>query len=123
MSINQEDVVQFLGNMSVMQVIELTRELETKWGVKAEPLMVQAPLPNPKQEVAQEEFTVILASCPADKKMAVIKAVRELTLMGLKEAKEFVEAAPKLIKDGCSKADADDYKNKLTEAGAVVEVK
>src|SRR5512144_1050820 len=121
----QEEVVAFLGNMSVMQVIELTRELEAKWGVNAEPqVQVQQQTDTPKQEaVEQTEFTVTLTSVPADKKMAVLKMVRELTLLGLKEAKEFVESVPKVVKEGCSKTDAEEYKAKLTEAGGVVEVK
>jgi large subunit ribosomal protein L7/L12 len=119
-----EEVVQALGNMSVMQVIALTKELEQKWGVKAEPQAVQIQNNAPKQEtVEQTEFTVVLTSVPADKKMACLKMVRELTLLGLKEAKEFVESVPKVVKEGCSKADAEDYKAKLTEAGGVVEVK
>lgn len=121
----QEEVVAFLGNMSVMQVIELTRELEAKWGVKAEPqVQVQHQNDAPKQEVVEQtEFTVTLTSVPADKKMAVLKMVRELTLLGLKEAKEFVESVPKVVKESCSKADAEEYKAKLVEAGGVVEVK
>lgn len=121
----QEEVVEFLGNMSVLQVIALTKELEEKWGVKAEPqVQVQQQTNGPKQEtVEQTEFTVTLTSVPADKKMAVLKMVRELTLLGLKEAKEFVESVPKVVKEGCSKADAEEYKAKLTEAGGVVEVK
>jgi large subunit ribosomal protein L7/L12 len=120
-----EEVVQALGNMSVMQVIALTKELEEKWGVKAEPQFVQGNNQEaPKQETSEQtEFTVTLVSVPADKKMACLKMVRELTLLGLKEAKEFVESTPKLVKEGCSKADADEYKRKLEEAGGVVEVK
>lgn len=121
----QEEVVEFLGNMSVMQVIALTKELEEKWGVKAEPQAVQVQPDNtPKQEATEQtEFTVTLVSVPADKKMACLKMVRELTLLGLKEAKEFVESTPKVVKEGCSKADAEEYKAKLVEAGGVVEVK
>jgi large subunit ribosomal protein L7/L12 len=120
-----EEVVQALGNMSVMQVIALTKELEQKWGVKAEPqVQLQQQTDAPKQETAEKtEFTVTLVSVPADKKMAVLKMVRELTLLGLKEAKEFVESTPKVVKEDCSKADADEYKRKLEEAGGVVEVK
>lgn len=121
----QEEVIQFLGNMSVMQIIDLTRELETKWGVKAEPQAVQVQTQNaPKQETVEKtEFTVTLASYPADKKMAMLKMVRELTGLGLKEAKEFVESVPKVLKEDVSKADAEEYKRKLEEAGGVVEVK
>lgn len=121
----QEEVVEFLGNMSVMQVISLTKELEEKWGVKAEPqVQVQQQDNTPKPDAVEKtEFTVTLVSVPADKKMAVLKMVRELTLLGLKEAKEFVEAAPKVVKEDVSKADAEEYKRKLEEAGGVVEVK
>jgi len=121
----QEEVVEFLGNLSVMQVISLTKELEEKWGVKAEPqVQVQQQDNTPKQDAVEKtEFTVTLVSVPADKKMAVLKMVRELTLLGLKEAKEFVEAAPKVVKEDVSKTDAEEYKRKLEEAGGVVEVK
>lgn len=119
-----EEVVQALGNMSVMQVIALTKELEQKWGVKAEPPVVQQDQrQNEKQEVAKDEFNVTLASVPADKKMAVIKVIREVLGLGLKESKELAEAAPKLIKESVSKAEADDLVAKLTAAGAVMEVK
>ncbi len=120
----KEEVVQALGNLSVLQMIALTKELEQKWGVKAEPQAVQVQTqPNQPQVVEKEEWNVILASVPVDKKMAVIKLVRELTLLGLKESKELVEAAPKMVKEGVSKADAEDLRARLTEAGAVVEVK
>lgn len=123
-NVTQEDVLRALGNMSVMQLIALTKELEEKWGVKAEPPTVQRqPDQNDAPKVEQTEFNVTLASVPADKKMAVIKVVRELTGLGLKESKELVEAAPKLVKEGVSAADADELKRKLTEAGAVIEVK
>ena len=121
----KEEVVQALGNLSVLQMIALTKELEQKWGVKAEPQVVQLNNSPGRDDVTptKDEFNVILASVPADKKMSVIKVVRELTLLGLKESKELVEAAPKMIKEGVSKADADELVRKLTEAGAVMEVK
>lgn len=124
MSITNEDVVKFLGNLSVMQVIALTKELETKWGVKAEPQVVQrGPDQNKETVVEKDSFNVILASVPTDKKMSVIKTVRELLVLGLKESKELVEAAPKMVSEGCSKEEADRIKSKLEEAGAVIEVK
>jgi large subunit ribosomal protein L7/L12 len=125
METTAEDVIKALGNMSVMQIIALTKELEEKWGVKAEPPVVQVQQQNTPEKpgVEQTEFNVLLAVCPADKKMAVIKIVREVTGLGLKESKELVEAAPKLVKESVSAADADELKRKLTEAGAVVEVK
>ena len=122
--ITNDDVVKALGNMTVMQVIALTKELEQKWGVKAEPPTVQVQQQGPgKQEVVKEEWDVILASVPAAAKMGVIKAIRELLGLGLKESKDLAEAAPKTLKEGISKADADDLVAKLTAAGAVVEVK
>jgi large subunit ribosomal protein L7/L12 len=123
MSINQEDVINALGNMSVMEMISLTKELEQKWGVKAEPkvsLVQNAPV---VQTEAQTEFTVVLASYPADKKIALVKLVRELTGLGLKEAKELVEAVPKSIKESVTKDEATELTNKLTAAGGIVEVK
>lgn len=121
----KEEVVQALGNLSVLEMIKLTRELEEKWGVKAEPPTVQLQQrpDNQQPQNEQTEFNVILASVPADKKMSVIKVVREVSLLGLKESKELVEAAPKMVKEGVSKADADELKRKLEEAGGVVEVK
>ena len=120
----QEDVVKALGSLSVLEVIALTKQLELQWGVKAEPQMVErSPDTQTEKQDSQTEFNVILASVPVDKKMAVIKLVRELTLLGLKESKELVEAAPKMLKEGVSQADAEELKRRLTEAGAVVELK
>lgn len=119
-----EQVVQSLGNMTVLELIALTKELEQKWGVKAEPPKVQVTQQQPEvQKVAQTEFNVFLASVPADKKMNVIKAIREIMATGLKESKDFVEAAPKMVKEGVSAEEAETIKAKLIEAGAVVEVK
>lgn len=122
--ITNEDVVQWLGNQSVMTIIGLTKELEQKWGVEAKPQAVEVhQQQNEQQAPTKDEFNVILSSVPADKKMAVIKAIRELLGLGLKESKELAEAAPKMVKEAVSKADADDLSAKLTAAGAVVEVK
>lgn len=122
--ITNDDVVKALGNMSVMQVIALTKELEQKWGVKAEPQVVQQQQQEPgKQATEKEEWNVILASVPAAAKMTVIKAVREVMGLGLKESKDLVESAPKMVKEGVSKAEADELNSKLTAAGAVIEVK
>jgi len=122
---NQEDVVKALGNLSVMELIALTKKLEQEWGVKAEPQIVEGTSPPPVENTApaKDEFDVVLASVPSDKKMAVIKAVREITSLGLKESKELVEAAPKVVKEAVSKNEADEVQRKLVEAGAVVEVK
>ncbi len=125
MSLTNEDVAQWLGQQSVMQIIALTKELEQKWGVEAKPqaVTVQNQQQQTEQVATKDEFNVILASVPADKKMSVIKAIRENLGLGLKESKELAEAAPKMVKEAVSKADADDLVAKLTAAGAVVEVK
>jgi large subunit ribosomal protein L7/L12 len=118
-----DDVVKALGNMSVMQVIALTKELEQKWGVKAEPQAVQVQQQQTEKAVEKDEFDVVLASVPVAAKMGVIKAIREILGLGLKESKDLAEAAPKTIKEGVSKADAAELSAKLTAVGAVVEVK
>ena len=125
MSLTNDDVVKFLGDMSVMEIISLTKELEQKWGVSAtpQPVQVQQTQKQEDNKPAQDEFTVVLASFPPDKKMTLLKLVRELTGLGLKEAKEFVESVPKAVKEAVTKAEADELKAKLTEAGGVVEVK
>lgn len=123
--ISREQVVDFLSNLPVIQMAELIKSLEDKWGVKAAPAAVAvAAAPAAGAPVAEEqtEFTVVLAASGANK-IQVIKVVREITGLGLKEAKDLVEAAPKPVKDGVSKADAEDMKKKLVEAGATVELK
>lgn len=122
--LSQEQVAQALSNMSVLEIIALTKQLEEAWGVKAAP-SVQQVVQQQEQApvVVKTEFDVILASVPADKKMNVIKAVREVLTMGLKESKDFVEAAPKVMREGISKEDAEFIQAKMTEAGAVIEVK
>lgn len=125
MSLTNEEVAEWLGNQSVIQIISLTKELEQLWGVTAapQPVQVQQQQKQEDNKPAQEEFTVVLASFPPDKKMTLLKLVRELTGLGLKEAKDFVESVPKPVKESVSKAEADELKAKLTEAGGVVEVK
>jgi len=119
-----DEVVQAIGNMSVMELISLTKELEQKWGVEAKPPTVEVrPRQDEQQETTKDEFNVTLAAVPADKKMAVIKVIREVLGLGLKESKDLAESAPKLIKEGVSKSEADDVVAKLTAAGAVLEVK
>ena len=125
--VSKEQVVDFLSKMSVMDLAALTKELEDKWGVKAAPVAVAASgAPAGAAAAApaaeQTEFTVILKEVGA-KKIEVIKVVRELTQLGLKEAKDLVDGAPKNVKEGVSKADADTMKKKLEEAGAKVEIK
>ena len=126
--VSKEQVVDFLSKMSVMDLAALTKELEDKWGVKASPVAVAAAAPAggaagaAAAAVEQTEFAVILKEVGA-KKIEVIKVVRELTQLGLKEAKDLVDGAPKTVKEGVSKADAETMKKKLEEAGAKVEIK
>jgi large subunit ribosomal protein L7/L12 len=126
--VTKEQVVDFLSKMSVMDMAALKTELEDKWGVKAAVAVAggggTAPTAGgaPAAAVEQTEFTVILADAGANK-IGVIKAVREVTNLGLKEAKDLVDGAPKTVKEGVSKADAETIKKKLTEAGAKVDVK
>jgi len=126
--VTKEQVVDFLSKMSVMDMAALKTELEEKWGVKAAGAAAAGPAvaaggggaAAPAAE--QTEFTVILTDAGANK-IGVIKAVREVTNLGLKEAKDLVDGAPKTVKEGVSKADAETIKKKLTEAGAKVDVK
>lgn len=125
--VTKEQVVDFLSKMSVLDLAALTKELEDKWGVKAAPVAVAAAPGAAAAGAAapaaeQTEFTVVLADAGANK-IGVIKAVREVTNLGLKEAKDLVDGAPKTVKEGVSKADAENIKKKLTEAGAKVDVK
>ena len=126
--INREQVVDYLSNLPVIQLADLIKTLEDKWGVKAAPVAVAAAggagpaaaAAAPAEE--QTEFNVELKEAGANK-IAVIKVVREITGLGLKEAKDLVEGAPKTLKEGVSKADAEEMKKKLEEAGAKVELK
>ena len=125
--VTKEQVVDFLSKLSVMDIAALTKELEDKWGVKAAPVAVAAaavPAAGGAAAAAAEqtEFTVVLKEAGA-KKIEVIKVVRELTQLGLKEAKDLVDGAPKSVKEGVSKADAEGFKKKLEDAGAKVEIK
>ena len=122
--ISRDQVVDYLSNLPVIQIAELIKTLEDKWGVKAAPAMVAGAAPGPAAPAAEEktEFTVELAEAGANK-INVIKVVREITGLGLKEAKDLVEAAPKPIKEGVSKAEADEMKKKLEDAGAKVALK
>ena len=122
--ISTEQVVEYLSNLPVIQIAELVKTLETKWGVSAAPVAVAAAGGAAPAAAAEEktEFNVILADAGANK-INVIKAVREITALGLKEAKDLVEGAPKAIKEGVGKDEAEDIKKKLEAAGAKVEVK
>ena len=124
--ITTEQVIEHLSNMPVIQIAGLIKQLEEKWGVKAAPVAVAAApgaAAAAPAAIEQTEFTVVLAAFAADKKIGIIKVVRELTGLGLKEAKDLVEAAPKPLKEGVSKAEAQEMQKKLEEAGAKVELK
>lgn len=126
-SMNQEKMVEELSSWTVMEVAGLIKALEEKWGVKAAPAAVAVAAPAAGAAAAapvaeQTEFTVELTSA-GDKKINVIKVVRELTGLGLADAKNLVEAAPKTVKEGVAKAEAEDMKKKLEEAGAKVTLK
>ncbi len=129
MALDKTRIVDDLSNATVIEIADLVKELETKWGVTAAaPVAMAAAVPGggaaaPAAE-AKTTFDVILASAPADKKISVIKAVREVKAgLGLAEAKALVEGAPRPVLEGVPKADADAAKKKLEEAGGKVEVK
>ena len=124
--ITKDQVVDFIANMSVLEMSELVKEMEEKFGVSAASAAVAAPVAGGgESEAAAEEkteFDVILTSF-GEKKINVIKEVRSITGLGLKEAKEAVESAPKAIREGVSKEEAEEVKKKLEEAGASTEIK
>jgi large subunit ribosomal protein L7/L12 len=121
-----DDVLNYIDNMKVVELAELVKKIEEKYGVTASaPVAVAAAASGaaaPAQAEEKTAFDVILASA-GDKKIQVIKVVRELTNLGLKEAKDVVDGAPKTLKSGISKEDADKFKAKLEEVGAKVEIK
>ena len=121
---NIEKIVEELSSLTVMEAAELSKALEEKWGVSAAAAVaVAAPPAAAADAVAEQtEFDVILSAI-GDKKINVIKEVRSITGLGLKEAKDLVEAAPKPIKEGASKDESEEIKKKLEEAGASVEIK
>jgi len=124
--ITKDQVVDFIANMSVLEMSELVKEMEEKFGVSAAAAAVAAPAAGGGESAAaaeeKTEFDVILTSF-GEKKINVIKEVRSITGLGLKEAKEAVESAPKAIKEGVSKEEAEEVKKKLEEAGASAEIK
>ena len=126
MALSNEDILNAIAEMSVMDVVELVSAMEEKFGVSAQAAVAvaAAPAAGGGEAAAEEktEFDVIVASV-GDNKVSVIKAVRAITSLGLKEAKDLVDGAPKAIKEGVTKAEADDFKKQLEEAGATVEVK
>ena len=124
MSITKEDVISFIEKMTVLDLAELVKELEEKFGVSAAAPVAAAAVAGPAAEVAEEqtEFDVILKACGANK-INVIKVVRALTSLGLKEAKDVVDGAPSTVKTGVSKQEADDALKQLVEAGAEASIK
>ncbi len=122
--ITKEQVVSFIENMSVLELAELVKELEEKFGVSAAAPVAVAAAPAAAAAAAEEkdEFDVVLASA-GDKKINVIKVVRAVTGLGLKEAKDLVDGAPQTVKEAMPKAEAEELKKQLVEAGATVELK
>lgn len=123
MAVSKEDILEAISQMSVMDVVELIKSMEDKFGVSAAAVAVAA-APAAAAAAVEEKtsFNVVLAKA-GDNKINVIKVVRELTGLGLKEAKDLVEAAPKAVKEGVDKAQSEEIKKKLEEAGATVEIK
>ena len=125
MAATKEDVVSFIDNMTVLEMSEFVKELEDKYGVTAAAPAVAVAAPAAGGDAAAEEkteFDVVLTAV-GDKKIQVIKEIRTITGLGLKDAKDLVEAAPKAIKEGVKKEEAEDIKKKVEEAGGTVEVK
>jgi large subunit ribosomal protein L7/L12 len=128
MAVSKEDILETLSNMSVMEVVDLIAAMEEKFGVSAAAAVAAAPAAaaagdaGGEAAVEKDEFDVILTGF-GDKKVGVIKAVRTITGLGLKEAKDMVEGAPTTIKEAASKAESEDLKKQLEEAGATVELK
>jgi len=124
--ITQDQVVEYLSKLTVIDLVNLTKTLEDKWGVKAAPVAVAGPAAAPSAAAApaeeKTEFTVVLKGGGASK-INVIKVVREVTGLGLKDAKDLVDGAPKDVKAGVPKAEAEDIAKKLKDAGAEVEIK
>ena len=125
-TMSKDEIIEAIGSMSVLELAEMVKDMEEKFGVTAAAPMMAAPAGGVAAPAATEEekdsYDVVLASA-GDKKIQVIKVVREITALGLKEAKDLVDGAPKPVKEGISKAEAEDIQKKLQEAGASVEVK
>lgn len=123
--ISKKDVIGFIENMSVLELSKFVNELEEKFGVSAAPVAIASGVPSVAQEPAAEEkteFDIILTSI-GDKKIQVIKAARAITSLGLKEAKELVESAPKPLKTGIKREEAESIKKQIEEAGGTAEIK
>jgi large subunit ribosomal protein L7/L12 len=127
MAVSKDEILDAISKMSVIEVVELIADMEKKFGVTAAApvAMVAGPAAGAAAAPVEEqtEFAVTLKEYPADKKVTVIKVIREITGLGLKEAKDLVEGAPALVKEGVSKADVEVIKKKLEDVGAKVEVK
>jgi large subunit ribosomal protein L7/L12 len=127
MAVSKDEILDAIGKMSIIDVVELIADMEKKFGVTAAaPVAVAAgPVAGAAAAAVEEqtEFTVTLKEYPADKKVTVIKVIREITGLGLKEAKDLVEGAPATVKEAVAKADVDNIKKKLEDVGAKVEVK
>jgi large subunit ribosomal protein L7/L12 len=126
--LSKEEIVEAVATLTVLELSELVKAIEEKFGVKAAPAMgmavAAAPAAGAAAAAEKTEFSVVLVGVPdATKKISVIKAVRELTGLGLKESKDLVEAAPKPVKENVDKAQAEEMKKKLSDAGATVELK
>ncbi len=126
MAASKEQILESISNMTIMEVVDLVKMMEDKFGVTAAaPVAMAAAAGGAAAPAVEEqtEFTVILKAYPADKKVTVIKVIREITGLGLKEAKDLVEGAPSTVKEGVSKADSEKFKKQLEDGGAQVEVK
>ena len=127
MAANKDEILDSISKMTLMEVVELISDMEKKFGVTAAAPVAAAAAPGAAAAAApveeKTEFTVILKEYPADKKVSVIKVVRELTGLGLKEAKDLVEGVPQNVKDAVNKADSEVMKKKLEDVGAKVEIK
>ena len=128
MAVSKDEILDAISKMSLLEVTELISDMEKKFGVTAAAPVALAAAPGAAAAAAapveeKTEFTVTLKEYPADKKVTVIKVIREITGLGLKEAKDLVEGVPSLVKEGVNKADSDAMKKKLEDAGAKVEIK
>jgi len=128
MAVTKDEILDSISKMTVLEVVELISDMEKKFGVTAAAPAAVAAAPGAAAAAAapaeeKTEFTVVLKEYPADKKVSVIKVVRELTGLGLKEAKDLVEGVPQNVKEGVNKADSDAMKKKLEDVGAKVEIK
>jgi large subunit ribosomal protein L7/L12 len=128
MAVSKDEILDAISQMTLMEVVELISDMEKKFGVTAAAPVAAAAAPGAGAAAAapaeeKTEFTAILKEYPADKKVTVIKVIREITGLGLKEAKDLVEGVPSTVKEAVSKADSDAIKKKLEDAGAKVEIK